>query len=176
MNSNYETLPTLVAPATYQKKMRTIFNEPNAEGEKSLYPFAGIGIYDRHHFIQTGGFDSTLENPHWQLMDFGLRSHLWGEEIEVNLHFKLSLDGNLPSENYTVENSYRRFYLKNLAPVFRSDYAHLPLYRFPSFLCNSGEDIFSAWEEFKNVRKWVILNKYRWKNDARSIIKTWSIN
>jgi len=176
MNSNYETLPSLVAPMTYRKKMRAIFLEPRSEGDKSLYPFDGIGIYDRQRFIRTGGFDTTLNNAYWQLVDFGLRANLWGEEIALNLHFKLSYDGELPSENYTVDDSYRQFYLKNLAPVFRSDYAHLPLYRFPGFLFQSGEDLFSAWKEFKKVRKWVVKNKFRWKSDARSLIKTWSAN
>jgi len=176
LNSNYETLPSLLTPMTHKRKIRTCFKEPYNEGDKSLYPFDGVGIYDRQRFIRTGGFDITLNNIHWQLMDFGFRAHLWGEEIAVNFHFKLSYDGEFPSENYTVEDSYKRFYLKNLAPVFRSDYAHLPLYRFPGFLCKSGEDIFSAWTEFKKVRKWVVKNKFRWKSDARAVTKTWSAN
>ena len=173
MNSSYETLPTLVAPMTQHKKMRTHFFEPHTEGELSLYPFDGIGIYDRHRFIQLGGYDITLKKIHWQLMDFGFRAFLWGEEIAINFHFKLSYDGELPSEDFTVEENYRRFYLKNLAPVFRRDYAHLPLYRFPSFLGNSGEDIFAAWEEFKESRRWVKKNKFRWRCDARGVSSTW---
>jgi len=176
MNSNYETLPSLVNPVTYRRKMKTVFLEPHNEGDISLYPFDGIGIYDRQRFIQSGGFDITIKHPHWQLMDFGFRAYLWGEEISANLHFKLSYNGELPSENYTVEENYKRFYLKNLAPVFRSDYAHLPLYRFPGFLFQSGEDIFTAWKEFKESRKWVMLNKFRWKSDARTITKTWNTN
>ncbi|MDR0322035.1 MAG: hypothetical protein LBI28_11070 [Treponema sp.] len=173
VNSTYETMPSLCAPVTHRRKMRTIFFEPSNEGELSLYPFDGIGIYDRQRFINTGGFDITLKNPHWQLMDFGFRSHLWGEEIALNLHLKLSCEIELPPENYTVEDSYRRFYLKNLAPVFRSDYAHLPFYRFPSFLFKSGEDLFSAWREFKVSRKWVKKNKFRWRCDARDVTSRW---
>jgi len=176
MNSSYETLPTLAAPATKRKKMKTVFLEPHKEGEQSLYPFDGIGIYDRRRFINTGGFDISFEHPYWQLLDFGFRAHLWGEEIAVNLQLKLSYDGELPSQNSTVEDNYRQFYLKNLAPVFRSDYAHLPLYRFPGFLIKSGEDLFSAWNEFKKVRNWVVTNKFRWKHDARLLSDTWSVN
>jgi hypothetical protein len=176
MNSNYEVLPSLTAPMTHCRKIRTIFLEPHNEGDLSLYPFDGIGVYDRQRFIRTGGYDATLKNMHWQLMDFGFRAHLWGEEIALNLQLKLSYDGELPSENYTVEDSYRRFYLKNLAPVFRSDYAHIPLYRFPAFLKNSGEDLLSAWEEFSESRKWVTKNKYRWKCDARVVTNRWEVN
>ncbi|MCL2267382.1 MAG: hypothetical protein FWC17_06410 [Treponema sp.] len=173
MNSNYAILPSLVAPMTQRKKMRTVYLEPHNEGDISLYPFDGIGIYDRQRFISLGGFDSALKNTHWQLMDFGFRAYLWGEEIALNLHLKLSYDGELPQENFTIEECYRWFYLKNLAPVFKNDYAHLPLYRFPGFKSRCGIDIGSAWEEFSESRKWVTKNKYRWKCDARHVAKQW---
>jgi hypothetical protein len=175
VNSNYETLPTIVAPLTYKRKIKTVFQEPAAEGDPSLYPFEGIGIYDKYRFIQTGGYDTTLKNLHWQLMDFGFRAFLWGEEIALSLQLKISCDGEMPAEDFTLEESYRRFYLKNLAPVFRSDYAHLPLYRFPSFFSKSGEDLFSAWTDFKETRKWVTKNKFRWKSDAKGVTSRWDI-
>ena len=172
MNSNYEILPTLAAPMIYRRKIRTVLFEPH-EGDLSLYPFDGIGVYDRQRFIQIGGYDATLKKTHWQLMDFGFRAFLWGEEIALNTHYKLSYDGSLPSVDYTAEESYRRFYLKNLAPVFRKDYAHLPFYRFPSFLSRSGEDLFSAWDEFLESRNWVRKNKYRWRYDAKCVTGMW---
>ena len=179
VNSNYEILPTLVTPMIQNRKVRTCFFEPQTENAHSqgsgisLYPFDGIGIYDRQKFIQMGGYDTTLKNIHWQLMDFGFRAHLWGEEIAFNLHFKLLYDGEMPSEDFTVEESYRRFYLKNLAPVFKSDYAHLPIYRFFSFFRKTNNDLFSSWEEFMETRKWVRKNKFRWKCDARGVTSRW---
>jgi len=173
VNSNYEVFPSLVSPVTHKRQMKTVFLEPHAEGDISLYPFDGIGIYDRRRFIHTGGYDTTLKNIHWQLMDFGFRSFLWGEEIALNIQLKLSCDAQIPVENFTVEESYRRFYLKNLAPVFRGDYAHLPLYRFPSFLGKSGQNLFSAWDEFSESRKWVTKNKFRWRCGARDVTKRW---
>jgi len=174
MNSNYEALPSLIAPMTKNRKIRTFFLDGQNEGDLSLYPFDGIGIYDRQRFINSGGFDTTLKQTHWQLMDFGFRAHLWGEEISLNLHFKLAYENELPLEDYSQGESYKRFYLKNIAPVFRNDHAHLPLYRFPGFLLKSGEDIISARNEFKEVRKWVTINKYRWKSDARAVINKWN--
>ena len=173
MNSNYEVLPSLAAPVTHRKKMQSAFLLPQNDGDLSLYPFDGIGIYDKSRFIEMGGFDTSLNNTYWQLMDFGFRAFLWGEEIALNIHLKLSYNGNLPVENQSLENSYRRFYLKNLAPVFRGDYSHLPLFQFLPFLLNSGEDFFSASKEFKECRKWVIKNKYRFKANARSVAKKW---
>jgi len=173
MNSNYEVLPSLIAPMTHRSKMKPVFLEPQNEGDLSLYPFDGAGIYDRKRFIHTGGFDITLNNSFWQLMDFGFRARLWGEEIALSLQLKLSYNGELPTEDITVEESYRRFYMKNLAPVFKNDYAHLPFYRFPSYLFKSKDDFFSSWEEFKECRKWVIKNKFRWTCDAREVTKHW---
>jgi len=176
MNPNYEILPTLVAPMTQNRKIRTCFFEPQTEDCISLYPFEGIGIYDRQRFIQIGGYDITLNNPHWQLMDFGFRAYLWGEETAFNLHLKLSYDGEMPVEDFTVKESYKRFYLKNLAPVYRSDYAHLPLYKFLGFHGKTGEDLLSSWEEFIATRKWVKKNKFRWRCDAKNVTNRWDIS
>jgi len=173
MNSNYEILPSLIAPMTRRSKMKPVFLEPQNEGDLSLYPFDGAGIYDRKRFIHTGGFDITLNNSFWQLMDFGFRSRLWGEEIALSLQLKLSYNGELPAENITVEESYRRFYMKNLAPVFRNDYAHLPYYRFLAYLFKSKDEFFSSLEEFKECRKWVTKNKFRWICDAREVTRHW---
>jgi len=173
MNSNYEVLSSIIAPMTQKSKMKPVFMEPQNEDDLSLYPFDGAGIYDRTRFINTGGFDITINNSFWQLMDFGFRAHLWREEIALSLHLKLSYNGELPSEDTTINESYRRFYMKNLAPVFRNDYAHLPYYRFPSYLSKSKDDFFSSWEEFKECRKWVTKNKFRWTCDARAVAKHW---
>ena len=173
MNSNYEVLPSLITPMTHRSKMKPIFIEPQNEGDLSLYPFDGVGIYDKKRFINTGGFDITLNNSFWQLMDFGFRSYLWGDEIALSLQFKLSYSGELPAENVTVEENYRRFYMKNIAPVFRNDYAHLPFYRLFSYIFKSKDDFFTSWEEFKECRKWVTKNKFRWVCDAREVTKNW---
>jgi hypothetical protein len=132
-----------------------------------------VGVYDRERFIRLGGFDGTLKNTHWQFMDFGFRAWLWGEEIRSTQMVKISYDGEVPAADNTAEASYRRFYLKNLAPVFRGDYAHLPLRRFPGYFFRSGEDLFAAWEDFSAGRRWVSLNRYRWRNDARTITDRW---
>jgi hypothetical protein len=174
VNPNYEPMPTIVTPLTRNKKLWTGMIEPLNEGELSLYPFYGIGIYDRQRFISIGGFDTAIKNTHWQLMDFGFRAWLWGEEISLSLHLKLLCEKEFPAADYSADKSYRQFYLKNLAPVFRDNCAHLPLYRFASFLFKSNEDLFSAWEEFSNKRKWVTENKHRFKGDDAAVINRWN--
>jgi hypothetical protein len=173
INSHFDTLPSMTIPVTQKKKMLTITNEPQHEGHLSLFPFQGVGIYDRLRFIQMGGYDPDLNNFHWQLMDFGIRSWLWGEEIASSLQLKFSCEDELPVEDSTIENSYRRFYLKNLAPLLKNDYAKLPYYLFPAFKIKSGIDFFTGLEEFKQCREWVKKNKYRWRHDAKGVVDLW---
>jgi hypothetical protein len=172
-NTRCETHPTLIAPAVSRGNVNPLIFTPQKEGLPSLYPFDSIGIYDRERFIRLGGFDATLKNPYWQLMDFGFRSFLWGEEIRVTQQVKLSREGEFPVADTTPDESYRRFYLKNLALVFRGDYAHLPLRRFFSYFRRSGADPFSAWEEFSQARRWIKTNRYRFRSDARMLNDLW---
>ncbi|MDR0878472.1 MAG: hypothetical protein LBN21_10500 [Treponema sp.] len=172
-NARFEVLPTLVAPVVMKKNVKTLLFPPIREGLPSLYPFDGVGIYDRERFIRLGGFDRSIKNNHWQFMDFGFRSWLWGEEISSSHALKLAYDGEVPTEDSTAEENYRRFYLKNLAPVFRGDYAHLPLRRFPGYFLKSGGGLFAAWEDFAEGRRWVNTNRYRWHSDARAITDHW---
>jgi hypothetical protein len=172
-NSRFEALPTLIAPAFFRKTLKVLPFVPLREGMPSLYPFNGVGIYDRERFIRLGGFDPTLKSPFWQLMDFGFRSHLWGEEISCTQLVRLSFDGEVPAEDSTAEESHRRFYLKNLAPVFRGDSAHIPLRRFPAYLFRTGGDPFSSWGDFSEGRRWVRTNRYRFHSDARAITELW---
>jgi hypothetical protein len=172
-NSRYEVLPTLVTPVVMKKKVKTLRFPPIREGLSSLYPFDGVGIYDRERFIRLGGFDTSIKNAHWQFMDFGFRAWLWGEEISCSHALKFAYEGEVPSEDSTIEESYRRFYLKNIAPVFRRDHAYLPLRCFPGYFFTSGEDLFTAWDDFAEGRRWVKTNCFRWRADARSITDCW---
>jgi hypothetical protein len=172
-DNRFEAIPTLASPVMIRGALKTMPAVPLMEGLPSLYPFFGIGIYDRERFIRLGGFDRTIKNFHWQLMDFGFRAHLWGEKIISTRYIKLAYEGSTPEEETTVEAGYRRFFLKNLAPVFRSDYAHIPLRRFPGFFRRSSEDLLSMWEEFSQARRWVKTNRYRFRHDARMLAELW---
>jgi len=173
-----EIMPTLVTPALISKRkparfIKTIPFFSRDEGVPSLYPFDGVGIYDRKRFIRLGGFDASIKSFHWQLTDFGFRSSLWGEKIASTRFIKLKYEGLIPQKDSTAEEGYKRFFLKNLAPVFRSDYAHIPLRRFPWYWIKMGNDLFSAWEEFSAAREWVKTNRYRFTSDARTIVERW---
>jgi hypothetical protein len=176
-----ETLPTLTAPALYRSRLpwksretvQSLRFPPLTEAQPSLYPFDGVGLYDRDRFIRLGGFDRAIQNPYWQIMDLGFRAHLWGEEIRCTQLIRLSRDGDTSPEDTTADAGYRRFYLRNLAPVFRKDAAHVPLRFFPSYYFRTGGGIFSAWEEFRENRQWVSDNAPRFKQDARNLATLW---
>ena len=66
-----------------------------------------------------------------------------------------------------------RFYLKNIAPVFSTDHAYIPISRVFSYIQKSSLDIFSAIDDFKDARKWVEKNKYRFKMDIPYLVNNW---
>jgi len=172
-NARFETLPTLIAPAFFHGTVKTVPFASSKEGLPSLYPFDGIGIYDRERFVRLGGFDATIKSPYWQLMDFGFRAHLWGEEIRNSQLVKVVYDGELPPEDASAAAGHTRFYLKNLAPVFRGDSAALPFRRFLSYLLRSGEGPLAAWNAFGEARRWIQTNRFRFRCDARRVTELW---
>ena len=176
-NSQFEILHTLTSPVYFKSShggaVRALPEAPVRENQSSLFPHDWLGFYDKERFLRLGGFDREIAHPHWQLMDFGFRSHLWGEEIRSTQMVRLIHDGGTPSQDNTTEDSYRLFYLKNLAPEWRGDHAYLPLRCFFTFLAKSGWDLPGAWSEFSRERKWVLKNRNRFFRDARSLTEQW---
>jgi hypothetical protein len=172
-NAQFQILPTLTAPALDRQTVRNLFLTPLKEGTPSLYPFDGVGVYDRDRFVMLGGFDCGISSTYWQLMDFGFRAHLWGETIQSTRLIRLSYNGDVSPQDSTVDEDYRRFYLKNIGPVFNGDAASIPLRRFPRYFFHSGEGPLHAWEDFSQSRRWVAKNKFRFRRDARSLTELW---
>lgn len=168
-----EQLPVQMVPAlrgqSFQVEPMPCFRDDSP----TIYPFDFVGIYNREKCIQLGGFDYTIQTPYWQNLDFGFRAHLWGERISVSTSFRLVYEGDVPCEDITPDVSYNRFYLKNLAPVFRRDEAVLPVSRFFSFAGKSGSNLFDAWASFQQARRWIRLNRYRFAHDAAQISAAW---
>jgi hypothetical protein len=141
---------------------------------QTLYPTLGLGLYDRERFIRLGGFDAGIRAEYWQLLDFGMRGRLWGEETAVSAALKLESAADGYEENAGIGKSYRRFFLKNLAPrLSDDDGAYLPLGSFLPFWQSSRLGPLRAWEEFRAAREWVGLNRYRWRSDAAVVVRDW---
>ncbi|MEW5815807.1 MAG: hypothetical protein AB1798_10500, partial [Spirochaetota bacterium] len=103
----------------------------------------------------------------------GFRGHMWGEKIVCNLAFRLTYTADIPAEDTTPDESYKIFYLKNLSIRFNNDAGVLPVSRFVPYLFRAGGLIFDTIREFREVRKWVKLNRFRFKLDARSVTELW---
>jgi hypothetical protein len=172
-NSSFEPFPCACALLQNGKKFETAPVIPVKERMPSLYPFQAAGVYDRARFINMGGFDPELRLPHWQFLDFGFRSWLWGEEIRCTQHIRFRLEADSFMENEALDDSYFRFYLKNLAPVIQwrdgKPDAHLPLSRFPPYFFKSGDGLVDAWRTFTGIRLWVANNSFRFVNDVNAV-------
>jgi hypothetical protein len=175
-NSRFETMPTAYLPVVDGKKFGTAPFVPVKEGEPTLYPFDAAGVYDRARFISLGGFDPKLDSPYWQLLDFGLRAWLWGEEIRYTPHIRFMLEGAFRATDSTAGESYLRFFLKNLAPVIQTSdtpAAHLPLRRFPPYLMNSAAPPLKALRDFSDARNWIASNSRRFTRDVNAVSALW---
>lgn len=168
-----ELLPSAITPALERQSLRLIPFVPSADGAKSLYPFDYCGIYSREKFVLSGGFDGGISNPYWQKLDFGFRAWLWGEEIRLSQALRVGYEDEPPQEDATPDETYKWFWLKNLAPVFRGDSGAVPGRRYWSYLRSRKGNPFTALSEFKSAAEWVKLNRYRFRSDASSVVDLW---
>ncbi len=165
-------LPTRAVPAREGGRFRLLSLPAETGTEGTLFPYDYTGIYDRRKFLQSGGFDSKLSNHHWQKVDWGTRVRLWGERI-CCAPFRIEYRAELPVENVSYEDSYRWFYLKNLALRFNGESGELSWFRFPSFLLHSAWVPWKAFRVFREVHQWVFEHKFRFKMDSRGLVELW---
>jgi hypothetical protein len=168
-----ETVPSAASPAFNRSALKILSLAPLKDGAKSLFPFDYAGVYSREKFALTGGYDSRLANPYWQKLDFGFRAWLWGEEIRIAQALKVSYADSPTPEDETPDEDYKWFWLKNLAPSFRGDFAAVPGYRFWSYLRSRRGGAPAALGEFRAARDWVRTNRYRFRTDASSLVDLW---
>jgi hypothetical protein len=174
-NPHLETIPSLYIPGYADGRLRIVPWHPLYDGMKSALAFDYAGIYHKERFRFTGGYDDALVSPYWQKADFGLRCHLWGEELAVNTAIYCQYRQDPPEDNNTPDESYKYFYLKNLSVDFRLDRGVLGYGKFPKYLFKSGSGLLKALREFRGVRLWVWENRYRFKTDARELVDIWPV-
>lgn len=172
-NTQLQPLPVERVPTNENSKFKIHYFSCYKDGTPSFYPFDFMGIYHRQKFMQLGGFDYTIVNPYWQNIDFFFRSWLWGEKTRLASLFKINYLEAVTEEDITPDESYLRFFLKNITPVFKMDHAELPRNRFFSYFRRCPHSLFECRAEFNDAREWVEKNKYRFKNDAKLLIETW---
>lgn len=174
-NSSGEPVPSIMSPAFHRNKLKVLPFRCEKENTSSLFPFDYIGIYSKERFTKAGGYDYSIEHPYWQKMDFGFRVHMWGEKIICNGSLRLGYEGDVPAEDTTPNEEYKRFFLKNLSVRFVNDRGILPFSVFLPYWFKAGSGIIGSWKEFKAVKEWVNLNAFRFQRDARGVTELWEI-
>ena len=172
-SASLQLLPVRMNPHIEKNTFSAVPAAFSAGSVHTVYPFDFIGIYDKQKFMQLGGYDYTITSPYWQNLDFALRGWLWGEKIELCRLFRLTYDGETPSEDTTADYAQLRFFLKNCAPVFRSDYAYIPKSRYFDFAGRCPGGLFRSYGLFADARSWVRKNRYRFKTDIVSFTRDW---
>ena len=119
-NKNKELMPSVRVPhISKDNTIDPISFLPSRGTDDTLYPFLGLGLYDRALFQRLRGYDENIVNAYWQALDFGTRCWLYGSVIlSVN-----SMAVHFYSKQFLIEDrsdnsSCDRYYTKALAVRF----------------------------------------------------------
>ncbi len=170
------TIPSVMVPGFMKGELKVMHWLPKESGMLSIFPFDYCGLYNKDKFLLTGGYDYTFTNPYWQKLDFGFRIYMWGEKIDLEPSILLFYGEEIPEEDSTPDESYKYFFLKNMAVRFNGDCGVLPLGQFFQFMLKSDSGPVNALREFLLVRRWVRINRFRFKQDALRVIDLWEVD
>lgn len=89
-----------------------------AEASPNLFPRDYCGIYDAELFLASGGFDESISDPWWQVVDFGLGAWAAGESVVHMPSVELRYEGTEPAAGPVVGKvpgaAWTRLWLKRL--------------------------------------------------------------
>lgn len=165
-------LPVKASPSIDDAYFTVTLSKLLYEHSISLYPYDFMGIYNKKHFFEMGGFDSELSSPYWQNVEFGLRSWLWGYALFMSPAFRLSYEGERATEDMSIDDSYYRFYLKNIIPRCDKGKISYPKKAFLPYAIHSGH-FFKAIPAFREAKKWVDSHSDKYKLDFNAILAFW---
>lgn len=171
-------IPSLFIPTGNQRGAQQRRGEPipvlpDGREQESLFPADYIGLYIKERFERSGGYDEAIRNPHWQKLEFGYRTRLWGEKIRVLSGFRADYLNEPGAEESTPDQAYLTMYLRVLAIRYTGDRAYLPISRFWSFFRAGNRGLLPAWEEFSKQRAWVHRHRYKYQGDFRQMAELW---
>ncbi|MBN1696030.1 MAG: hypothetical protein JW881_00830 [Spirochaetales bacterium] len=174
-NVKHEIIPSIQVPGISKKDIKVVPWVPSTKKIRSIFPFDFCGIYDKKKFKAIGGYDSRIESPYWQKMDFGFRAFLWGETIRLNPDLTLSYTHDISADDTTPKNGYTLFYLKNIFITCKKGSGVLPVRKLLSYILHSDTGPFDSFREFQTIRRWVKKNRERFRLDAFTLLKTWEV-
>ncbi len=165
--------PSVLVPGLQKDRLKILALPADQENVDTLFAPDYVALYHRERFLHTGGYDSELGNSFWQKVDWGLRSHLWGESLTVDRSLKVRYTRDIPSEDQTPDRSYPRFYLRNLAVRHAGDHGVLPFARFWAHLRRAGLPWGESLGVFLREREWVKTHRYLYQTDAKVLLELW---
>lgn len=80
-NRHGESIPVIQAPMLRDGLIDPVPFFPPGKIAPTLYPYLGLGMYERALFQRLRGFDEQVDGDFWQVLDFGVRSWLFGYPI-----------------------------------------------------------------------------------------------
>jgi len=173
--SSGRDLPCVQAFGLSAGRLKVLSLPTDEERVDTLFPSDFCAVYQRHKFLNTGGFETSLRSPFWQLLDWGLRSHLWGETLQVHRSFSVEYRLSAPVVNQTADPGSSVVYLRNLAIRHRGDHGELPWTRFWRHWSRSGQTLLPCLRQFSRERNWVKKHRYRYRTDARLLAELWGV-
>lgn len=172
-NHKKEVIPTVQVPGFIKKRVKIVPWLSEEEGIRTVFAFDFCGLYNKKSFDALGGFDGTIANPYWQKLDFGFRAYLWGYELSLAPRFILTYTLDFLTEDSTPDESYKRFYLKNIAIRHKKDRCILKLYKYITYVLKSDTGPFHSFKDFMEARRWVKENQFKFKTDIKKLIAGW---
>lgn len=115
-NRSQELTPSVRAPHLDKNEIEPLSFIPSTSDDQNLYPFLGLGFYDRALFQRLRGYDEEIKSAYWQALDFGTRCWLYGYPIYSINYLALIF----PNKQYLIEDrssceGIERFYTKALS-------------------------------------------------------------
>ena len=115
-NKSNEEIPAIRAPHLEGKEVNPLSFMPAVGPTANLYPFLGIGLYDRALFQRLRGYDESISGAYWQTLDFGTRCWLYGYPIYTMSDIAVLFFGKqFLIEDRTEVQGCERFYSKALS-------------------------------------------------------------
>jgi hypothetical protein len=165
--------PSVLVPGLQKDSLKILALTADQENVDTLFAPDYVALYHRERFLHTGGYDGELGNSFWQKVDWGLRSHLWGESLTVDRSLKVRYAREIPSEDQTPDRSYPRVYLRNLAVRHAGDHGVLPFARFWAHLHRAGLPWGESLGVFLREKEWVKTHRYLYQTDAKVLLELW---
>lgn len=118
-NAYREIVPCRRMPTSCEKMLDPGSAFPSMDPDlpdRTLYPVMGLGFYDRALFQRLRGYDEQIHSDYFQLMDLGIRSHLFGYRITLGPDLLIQF----PNRESIIEDrserpGFERCYTKNLS-------------------------------------------------------------